>query len=85
MISRIVVIYGGNRGYDQIEKKMLHGPNKVFYDICFHCILKKNLIASNMENTVLSMNLPADSIHSSFLHSHVHCLGQYLDHHAERI
>ena len=25
MISRIVVIYGGNREYDQIEKKMLKG------------------------------------------------------------
>ena len=28
---------------------------------------------------MLSNNLPADSIHSGFLHSHVHCLGQYWD------
>ena len=28
---------------------------------------------------MLSNNLPADSIHSGFLHSHVHCLGQYRD------
>ena len=28
---------------------------------------------------VLSKNLPADSIHSGFLHSVVHCLGQYRD------
>ena len=28
---------------------------------------------------VLSKNLPADSIHSGFLHSHIHCLGQYRD------
>ena len=26
---------------------------------------------------MLSKNLPADSIHSGFLHSHLHCLGQY--------
>ena len=27
--------------------------------------------------SVLSNNLPADSLHSGFLHSHLHCLGQY--------
>ena len=28
-------------------------------------------------SSVLSNNLPADSLHSGFLHSHLHCLGQY--------
>ena len=31
------------------------------------------------EVRVLSRNLPADSIHSGFLNSHVHCLSQYPD------
>ena len=29
--------------------------------------------------SVLSKNQPADSVHSGFLHSHVHCHGQYRD------